>query len=63
MLTHLVKLEAQSIALLAGAIHDNLANQAPASGRGTYFLLDEAGSCITLENLAKYLGIGRGLGA
>jgi hypothetical protein len=55
--------DSQSIALLAGAIHDNLANRATASRRGTYFLLDEAGSCITLENLAKYLGIGRGLGA
>lgn len=55
--------DSQSIALLAGAIHDNLVNRATASRRGTYFLLDEAGSCLTIENLAKYLGIGRGLGA
>lgn len=52
-----------AIALLAGAISDNLYNRATASRRGTYFLIDEAGSCLTIENLAKYLSIGRGLGA
>jgi hypothetical protein len=51
------------IALLAGAIADNLYNRATASRRGTYFPIDEARSCLTTENLAKYLYIGRGLGA
>jgi hypothetical protein len=53
----------EDIALLAGAILDNLYNRAVGSRRGTYFLVDEAGSCLTIENLAKYLSIGRGLGA
>jgi type IV secretory pathway TraG/TraD family ATPase VirD4 len=53
----------EDIALLVGAILDNLYNRAVKSRRGTYFLVDEAGSCLTIENLAKYLSIGRGLGA
>jgi hypothetical protein len=53
----------EDMALLAGAILDNLYNRAVGSRRGTYFLVDEAGSCLTIENLAKYLSIGRGLGA
>jgi hypothetical protein len=30
--------------------------------RGTYFLVDEAGFTITIENLDRYLQVGRGLG-
>jgi type IV secretory pathway TraG/TraD family ATPase VirD4 len=52
----------EDIALLAGAIVHNLYNRAVASRRGTYFLVDEAGSTITIENLDRYLQVGLGLG-
>lgn len=51
------------VALLAGAIIDNLYDRAVACRRGTYFLIDEAGSCLTIKSLAKYLAMGRGLDA
>ena len=55
--------DSEDVALLAGAIVHNLYNRAVKSRRGTYFLVDEAGSTITIENLDRYLQIGRGLGA
>ena len=55
--------DSEDVALLAGAIVHNLYNRAAKSRRGTYFLVDEAGSTITIENLDKYLQVGRGLGA
>ena len=55
--------DSEDVALLAGAIVHNLYNRAVKSRRGTYFLVDEAGSTITIENLDKYLQVGRGLGA
>lgn len=55
--------DAEDVALLAGAIVHNLYNRAAKSRRGTYFLVDEAGSTITIENLDRYLQVGRGLGA
>jgi TraM recognition site of TraD and TraG len=55
--------DAEDVAILAGAIVHNLYNRAAKSRRGTYFLVDEAGSTITIENLDKYLQVGRGLGA
>jgi hypothetical protein len=55
--------DSEDVALLAGAIVHNLYNRAVKSRRGTYFLVDEAGSTITIENLDRYLQVGRGLGA
>ena len=55
--------DSEDVALLAGAIVHNLYNRATKSRRGTYFLIDEAGSTITIENLDRYLQVGRGLGA
>jgi hypothetical protein len=55
--------DSEDVALLAGAIVHNLYNRAVKSGRGTYFLVDEAGSTITIENLDRYLQVGRGMGA
>jgi type IV secretory pathway TraG/TraD family ATPase VirD4 len=55
--------DSEDVALLAGTIVHNLYNRAVKSRRGTYFLVDEAGSTITIENLDRYLQIGRGLGA
>lgn len=55
--------DSEDVALLAGAIVHNLYNRATKSRRGTYFLVDEAGSTITIENLDRYLQVGRGLGA
>lgn len=55
--------DSEDVALLAGAIIHNLYNRATKSRRGTYFLVDEAGSTITIENLDHYLQVGRGLGA
>ncbi len=55
--------DAKDVALLAGAIVHNLYNRATKSRRGTYFLVDEAGSIMTIENLDHYLQVGRGLGA
>lgn len=58
-----VPMDSEDVANLAGAVVDNLVNRATASRRGTYFLVDEAGSCLTISNMAKYLAMGRGLGA
>jgi hypothetical protein len=55
--------DSEDVALLAGAVVHNLYNRAVKSRRGTYFLVDEAGSTITIENLDRYLQVGRGLGA
>lgn len=55
--------DSEDVALLAGAIVHNLYNRATKSRRGTYFLVDEAGSTITIEHLDRYLQVGRGLGA
>jgi hypothetical protein len=55
--------DSEDVALLAGAIVHNLYNRAVKSRCETYFLVDEAGSTITIENLDRYLQIGRGLGA
>jgi hypothetical protein len=55
--------DSEDVALLAGAIVHNLYNRAVKSRRGTYFLVDEAGSTISIENLDRYLQVGRGLGA
>jgi hypothetical protein len=54
--------DSDDVALLAGAIVHNLYNRAVKSRRGTYFLVDEAGSTITIENLDRYLQVGRGMG-
>jgi len=54
--------DSEDVALLAGAIVHNLYNRAVKGRRGTYFLVDEAGSTITIENLDRYLQVGRGLG-
>ena len=53
--------DAEDVAILAGAIVHNLYNRAAKGRRGTYFLVDEAGSTITIENLDKYLQVARGL--
>jgi hypothetical protein len=55
--------DSDDVALLAGAIVHNLYNRAVKSRRGTSFLVDEAGSTITIENLDRYLQVGRGMGA
>jgi hypothetical protein len=55
--------DSEDVALLAGAIVHNLYNRAVKSRRGTYFLVDEAGSTITIEHLDRYLQVGRGMGA
>jgi hypothetical protein len=52
--------DSEDVALLAGAIVHNLYNRVVKGRRGTYFLVDEAGSTITIENLDRYLQVGRG---
>jgi type IV secretory pathway TraG/TraD family ATPase VirD4 len=54
--------DSEDVALLAGATVHNLYNRVVKGRRGTYFLVDEAGFTITIENLDRYLQVGRGLG-
>ncbi len=55
--------EVEALGPLGGALIANLVRRATKAKRGTYFLIDEAGSLCTVANLASYLSMARSQGA
>ena len=55
--------EVEALGPLGGALIANLVRRATRAKRGTYFLIDEAGSLCTVSNLASYLSMARSKGA
>lgn len=58
--------EAGAASKLIGGVIDHLYRAScagyEAGGPGSYLLIDEAASCLALQNLSNYLNVGRGLG-